>query len=207
MFNVCPGCGRYAVEKAIDPDGPFAVCPHCGHRQPFRQLPLFMLTGPSGAGKTAVCLRLPAALTECVTLETDILWGVIPSTPDDNYRGYHDAWLRVAKNVGQSGRPVVLGGTATPEQLEACPERRYFTAVHYLALVCDDDLLAERLRARPAWRDAAQPEFIDRMLRFNAWLKAHAARTEPPLTLYDTSGRTVEESVEHVAAWARGRLP
>jgi hypothetical protein len=32
----------------------------------------------------------------------------------------------------------VLCGSAVPEQYEHCPERRYFTTIHTLALVCDD---------------------------------------------------------------------
>lgn len=35
MFNVCPQCGEYSDEKAIDVRGPSAICPACGyaHRQ------------------------------------------------------------------------------------------------------------------------------------------------------------------------------
>ena len=207
MFNVCPGCGVYAVEKGIDPAGPFAVCPACGYRHRFLRLPLFVITGAGGAGKSTVCLRLPASLPECVVLETDILWGLVPASPDDNYRGYHNAWLRLAKNVGQSGRPVVLCGTALPDQLEDCPERRYFAAVHYLCLVCDDAVLRDRLRSRPGWRASGTPPFVEKMSRFNAWLRDHAGATRPPMTLLDTSAAAIDHTVEQVAGWVRARLP
>ena len=58
-------------------------------------------------------------------------------------------WLRIAKNVGQSGRPVVFCGSAFPEHFEECPERSDFSKLYYLTLVCDDDLLVERLQQRP----------------------------------------------------------
>lgn len=32
MFNVCTACGSYRVDKAIDPPGPFAICPECRYR-------------------------------------------------------------------------------------------------------------------------------------------------------------------------------
>jgi hypothetical protein len=115
MFNVCPKCGEYSVEKTIEASGPLAICPCCGYAHPFLQLPLFLITGPSGAGKTTICLELVPLLRECVILESDILWGAVPATPENNYRYYRNLWLRVAKNVGQSGRPVVLCGTAIPE--------------------------------------------------------------------------------------------
>jgi hypothetical protein len=125
MFNVCPKCGEYTEIEDIDPAGPFAVCPICHHRHPFAWLPLFVVSGASGTGKSTVCLHLPAALPECVAMETDILLGQVTATPDDNYRSYRNAWLRIAKNIGQGGRPVVLCGTALPDQIEPCPERRY----------------------------------------------------------------------------------
>jgi predicted kinase len=206
MFNVCAQCGIYDEEKHIDPSGPWAICPHCNHAHRFVQLPLFVLTGASGAGKSSVCLHLPWALPECVCLESDILWRSEFATPDDNYRSYRNMWLRVAKNVAQAGRPVVLCGTALPDQFEACPERRYFTQLHYLALVCDDDLLAARLRARPAWRGAGGDAFVDTMTAFNRWIKANAATTQPPMSLLDTTASSVEQSVAHVAAWVRERL-
>lgn len=63
-------------------------------------------------------------------------------------------WLRLAKNIGQAGLPIILCGTSLPDQFEACPERRYFATLHYLALVCDEITLKERLRQRPAWRSS-----------------------------------------------------
>jgi len=139
-------------------------------------------------------------------LESDILWRSEFATPDDNYRSYRNMWLRVAKNVAQAGRPVVLCGTALPDQFEACPERRYFTGLHYLALVCDDALLAARLQARPAWRGAGGAAFVNNMTAFNRWIKANAAITQPPMTLLNTTTISVEQSVAEVAAWVRNRL-
>jgi hypothetical protein len=206
MFNVCPACGIYSVEKEIDPTQSFAICPSCGYRHPFLRLPLFVLTGASGVGKTAVCLCLPMLLPECVSLETDILWRKEFADPAGDYREYRDLWLRVAKNIGQSGRPVVLAGTALPESIESSPERRYFATIHYLALVCNGGMLAERLRARPHWRQAGSPEFAERMVRFNDWLIDNADRTNPPMALFDTTFSTVEDTADQVANWIRLRL-
>jgi len=206
MFNVCPRCGTYSDAKIIDPAGPFAICPACGYAHPFVQLPLFVITGASGAGKTALCLALPPRLPECVVLETDILWGVVPATAEDDYRSYANVWLRVAKNVSQGGRPVVLGGSTVPGRFEACPERRYFTDLHYLALVCDDAVLVERLRARPGWRESGIPTFLDSMRAFNRWFLDHAATTDPPMTLLDTSRLSLDETAAQAAGWVRERL-
>src|SRR5690348_14041401 len=102
LFNVCPQCGEYSVEKLIDSSGPFAICPFCQYAHPFLQQPLFIITGPGGAGKTTVCLELLQLLREeCVVMESDILWGAFPDTPGGDYHEYRNMWLRVAKNIGQ----------------------------------------------------------------------------------------------------------
>lgn len=201
MFNVCPHCGLYTDEKAIDPDGPFAICPHCGYRHRFVRLPLFIVTGASGAGKTATCVRLAPQMAECVCLEADIFWRQEFNTPENDYRAFRNLCLRLAKNIGQSGRPVALFGSAVPAQYETCPERRYFSTTHYLAMVCDDDVLVERLRGRPAWRGTSSDEFIARTVEFNTWLRVNAERTTPPMALLDTTDLPVEESVAQVAEW------
>ena len=207
MFNVCPGCGEYSDAKAIDPDGPYAICPFCGHRHRFVRLPLFVVTGASGAGKTTLCLALAPIMSECIVLESDILWGPEFDTPDDQYRRYRNLWLRLAKNINQAGRPVVLCGTVVPDQFEPCPERRYLAEIHYLALVSDDETLVHRLRSRPRWRQSSHDEFIERMSRFNQWLKDNADKTNPAMTLLDTSRLTIEESVEHITGWIRRHWP
>jgi hypothetical protein len=206
LFDVCPGCGAYTPEKAVDPAGPFAVCALCGHRHRFLQLPLFVVTGPSGGGKTAACLALVSTLTSCVVLESDVLWGAVPATPDDGYRGYLDIWLRVVISIHQSGRPVAIFGTFMPDPLERCIHRRYIGPTHYLGLVCDDDVLAARLRARPAWRNADSDAFVAEMLRYNRWLKEHAAMTTPPIILFDTGACTLDVTARYIMDWVSARL-
>jgi hypothetical protein len=206
MFNICPRCGMYSEQKTIDPSGPFAICRHCGHAHPFKQLPLFILTGAGGSGKTAVCLQLVPLLPECIVLETDLFWRPEFAAPDKNLRDFRNLCLRVAKNIGQSGRPVVLSGSGTPEQFETCPERIYFAATHYLALVCDDAAIQQRLKDRPPWRASANPDQIAEHVTFNRWIKANGGKTVPPMTLLDTSSATVQTTAGQIAGWVRRNL-
>jgi uridine kinase len=116
-------------------------------------LSLLAIGGPSGAGKSAVGHALQGKVNEVVMLEGDLLWRPEFDRPDEKYRGFYETWLRLSKNVSQAGRPVALlnAGIAVPENVEDCVERRYFARVHYLALVCSDAVLSERLQARPRW--------------------------------------------------------
>jgi AAA domain-containing protein len=198
MFRVCERCGEWNDEIVVSDDDS-AVCTHCGHHRPIVRLPLFQVTGASGAGKTRVCRDLPAALPECVVLDQDATLSGLP------WEQHRRNWLRVAANIHQGNRSVVLVSTQLPEHYEPLQERAWFSEIHYLALVCDDDELAERLRRRPTWRGATN-ERIDEMIGFNRWLKANAGATVPPMSLLDTSGTDPSETVAAVAAWARRAL-
>ena len=206
MFNVCPICGDYSAVRAIEPKGMYAICPNCGFRHQFIRLPLFILTGASGVGKSTVCLKLAAKTKDLVVMESDILWRAEFDQPETNYREYRETWLRVCKNISQAGKPVVLCGIGEPSQFEQCIERRYFSELHYLALICDDQIHASRLQHRPLWQGSFKDEFIKGQVTFNRWLQDNARITEPPMTLLDTSELTVDETVEKVARWIRSLM-
>ena len=154
MLHICSKCGAYHADQVIDPVGPYAICPECGHKQPFRWLPLLIIGGANGTGKSTVCHELLGKRLDVVPLDLDILWNPAFNTPENGYRDFFETWLRMCMNISQAGTVVVLfgAGAGVPENIESCIGRRYFSAVHYLALICDDDLLVERLSKRPAWR-------------------------------------------------------
>ncbi len=122
-------------------------------------------------------------------------------SPETDYREYRETWLRVAKNINQAGRPVLLYGSAVSSQFEQCSERRFFARIHTLALVCEPDILAGRLRARPSWRSADGDEFIQNMLNFNRWLIDHSSSE---LSILDTSNASLEDTASAILRWAAG---
>jgi len=206
MLNVCFKCGIYRADKIIDPTGPYAICPECGHPHPFLYQPLLIISGASGAGKSTVCNRLVGHYQDAVLLDSDILWRDAFNNPKDNYRDYFETWLRVSKNITQSGRPVVLfgAGLGVPENLEGCIERRYFSSIRYLALVCSDDILCERLEQRPAWRGTRDQKFIEEQQRFNQWFINYSnSNDQQPIKILDTSRKSIIETTEEVEDWIR----
>lgn len=200
MFDVCPRCGLHEEAKTIDPAGPDAICPHCGHHHRFARLSLYVLTGASGSGKSTVCVGMPRRTQAYVFLEVDIFWQPVFNTPENDYAPFRNYCLRAAKNIAQAGRPVVLGGSAIPAQYEPAPQRRYFSQVHYLALVCSPDELTRRLQARPGWRESGHEGFIRSMIDFNQWFIDHAA-DYPTMTLLDTSGLSLADTLDRVMGW------
>lgn len=204
MFNVCPKCGMYTPEKEIR--GEIAVCPHCGGEIAFRKLPLFLVSGPCGVGKSTVSGLLSAMTDRVVVLENDILWEQRWNTPENNYRPFRELWLRMCKNISQAGKPCLLAGCCDPGQFEPCVERRYFSELHYLALVAEPEMLAARLRGRPEWRQTHSDEFIAGQLAYNQWFFDHHGDTDPPIELLDTTGLTPEETAERVLRWIEERM-
>ena len=206
MFNVCPECGLYRVDKEVDAVRGRARCPECGHEIDFRCRPLLAVGGPSGAGKSAALIRIVANEPAFVPLEGDIFWRNEFATPENGYRDFFELLLRTAKNVNQSDRTAVLfnAGCATVENLERCDERRYFSSVHVLALVAPDDVIRERLTARPGWRESADEGFIDGQLAFSAAIRAR--NNDPRYTVIDTSGESVDTTASRVRDWITDRL-
>lgn len=207
MLNVCTSCGLSHVEPALGAAGEL-VCPSCGERRRgLRRLPLLLVGGPAGAGKSTACALLLGELEEAVLMESDLLWRKEFDTPADGYNSYSRLWLRLAAHISQAGKPVALFGAsfAVPHNVEGLPERALFSAAHYLGLTCDGDVLTRRLRARPTWRNTTD-ELIGEHVGFNRWLKQHAGTTSPPVTLIDTTDDSPEQTAARVAAWIRSRV-
>jgi predicted kinase/ribosomal protein L32 len=207
MMNVCSKCGSYRPDKVVDPSGAYAICPECGHQHRFLRLPLVIVSGASGTGKSTVCHELLGRLTDVVLLDADILWRPEFAIPGASGPNFFETWLRVAKSISQSGRPVALfgAGMGVPENLELCVERRYFSDIQYLALVCSDDVLAERLRSRPEWRQSHADEFVEGQIRFNRWFRERKDLA-PAIDLLDTTSSPAGETAEKVAEWIRRKI-
>jgi RNase adaptor protein for sRNA GlmZ degradation len=190
----CMQCGPGAV---LQPDrhAPLLRCPRCGQQQRLPGLPLFVVTGASGAGKTTIVEPLRRRLPDCELFETDVILHVAALGWDT----WRNTWLQLASAIALNRRATVLCGSLVPEQLEDLPARRLVGPIHFCNLDCSDAALAERLRARPAWREWTEERIIEHQ-RFAAWLRT---RIQPT---FDTSVLSVEEVADRVATWIRPLL-
>jgi len=190
--HYCQSCDTPVV---MEPSGGHAVCPDCGRADDALLGPLFIVTGASGSGKTAVLAPLARRLRgRCVTFDADLL---IDSAAALNggrpviWPAFRDAWLAIAHGVAQSGMPTVLLGPFIPDHLRDLPARRWIGGIRFLTLDCPDELRRARIEARPAWRSRD----IDEQVEFGRWLR----RNIPDQV--DTSSGTPEDTATAVIAW------
>jgi hypothetical protein len=191
----CLTCGPGAVLDR-DPSAPLLRCASCGAVTEVPALPLFVVTGASGAGKTTVTALLPRLLPECEVFEGDPINQIAALGWDV----FGDTWLRIAHGVALNGRSTVLCTSLIPGRLETCPARKLLGPIYFCNLDCPDDELAARLRARPSWRHCSTEEVILTHQRFAAWLREHIDPT------WDTSALTPDEAAERIAGWIRPQL-
>ena len=179
------------------------VCLECGGERSFVRPPLCIVTGAAGTGKTTI-RRTLAGEVDAVFLEDD---GIADQACEfESEAAFNDYVLRLCRDVAQSEvQPVLFTtGMGVPDNVENLVNRRYFAESHYLALVCEDEVQADRLHARPGWKDGGYWADVERQVEFNNWFKEHA--TEEGIQLLDTTDASVDETATAVSDWLSERL-
>jgi hypothetical protein len=197
-MHYCQSC---AEPVPMEPHGGLARCPRCGRLDPSgARMPLFVVTGASGAGKTSVHVPLARLLARtAVTFDVDLLLdsaGMLSGGQQISWPGFRDAWLSVAHGVAQSGLPTVLLGPFIPQHLEHLPARQWVGPVSFLVLDCSDEIRRQRVAARPPWR----ARDLDQQDEFARWLRTNIADR------VNTGVGPPEGSAEEVSSWVRGLL-
>ena len=192
-MHYCQACDQPTM---MEPHQETARCPDCGNADAAGLIqPLFVITGASGSGKTAVLAPLTRLLRgHAVTFDVDWLLDAATAMAGSQpiaWPAFREAWLAVAHGVAQSGTPTVLLGPLIPQHLEGLTTRRWVGTIHYLALDCPDETRRARIEARPIWRSRD----IDGQVEFGRRLRSNI-----PVRL-DTSRGTPAETAQLVASW------
>ena len=169
--------------------------------KPTKKLPLFIISGASGVGKSTLCEVLFQKEIDYIVLESDILWNEIYNTPEDDYHIYRKIWMQLCANISQIGKPVVVCGCAVPKQFKILPEKSLFSNIYFLAIVCNDAALENRMRSG---RGISDEGWITSSLQFNNWLRKNGKDND--IVLLDNSEIPLNESAEIVDKWIKSKI-
>lgn len=157
------------------------------------KLPLFIVTGASGSGKTYVIKELRKMMPDFDIFDPDNLVEFI----GHDWENIRNIWLRVARNIAESGRMTIICGTMMPWDIEKCADFPFFKHVYYLNLHCDEETREKRLRERKWSEEEIQnhKNFAKRLLEIADEVY------NPPMPIIDTTDTDVTEVASRIKEW------
>lgn len=195
MIGICPRCGNYAWDKRVA--GTTIECPKCGHRWPFRKLPLFLLSGCSGVGKTTTAQAIMQRAVDFVTLDADMFHDMLPTETEKI-----EQMLSLSRNIAQSGRPVLWTKAGGLDYFGSTYNRQFFTDIHCLALVCEETELRRRMTEGRHITDQA---WLDSSAEYNRYFMTHDHLADMPFETLEITGQAPEEVAARVIDWVHTR--
>ena len=202
-MHPCPHCD-YALGP-LEPDRGTVVCPDCRKKYKIPWLPLFVITGGGGCGKTSVAEALVGRLDSCLIVEADLFRPIRKTS--DSKQAFWDYLIFLCLALSRNGRPAVLCGWVNPSQVQSSPRAKFFSAVHSLVLGCEASVQTARLGGRyPKHRkNPPTAEGIEEALSATRIMKEEA-ETYPNVTVLDTTTLTLDQTVSASERWILERL-
>lgn len=198
MIGTCSKCGNHNWDKEVE-NGKIR-CPKCGYEWEFVSLPMLVLTGCSGVGKTTTAIEIMKRKVDFVVLDGDIFYGFMKLETDEDYWKWVEAVENFTKNIMQSGKPVLWTMAGNLDKLKSAYNSRFFTDIHCLALVCEEEQLRSRMKEG---RGITDENWIQSSVDYNEYFKTHKKLGDMDFETFDISGKDVPEVADYVIEWVR----
>lgn len=201
MVDICPKCGNFDWDKAVDGDK--ITCPKCGHSWSFLKLPLFVVTGASGVGKTTTVQALQAKSREFVCMDNDMLYNLLPHETAADFLAETEQLQIFSRNIMQCGKPAVWSRAGNIDLLAETYGARFFSGIFVLALVCSEQELRRRMTEG---RSIADPGWLQSSVDYNRYFMEHDRIGSVTFDRLDIGALSTAESALRVESWLKGKL-
>jgi hypothetical protein len=162
---------------------------------------LFLVSGSSGSGKSAVGRLLAGRIERLTLLDFDDLPRPAEPTPE-RWAMLLEQLVQRAVEVQAEGRDSLLLGWTPLGELLGTPSATSLDGVAACLLDCDEAERRRRLELRSAdgWPEPTPAE-VGEFLRFADWLRADYEGRDS--LIVDTTDLTVEEVADRLECWIR----
>lgn len=167
------------------------------------KLPLFVVTGASGVGKTTTVRALQSIDREFVCLDSDLFYNIMPHETPEDYMAQTEAMMTFARDVMQCGKPTVWARAGNIDMLDKACGACFFSDIYVLALVCSEDELRRRMTVG---RGISDPGWVQSSVDYNRYFMEHSSIGSVPYETLDVTGMTVSEAASAAGCWMNGKL-
>ncbi len=195
MIGNCPNCGNYHWQKEISEDRKRIICIQCNHQWNFNSLPLFILTGCSGVGKTTTAQELLQRETNYIVMDADILYNIMPHETEEDLQNWVEHIMEFSLTIMQSGKPLLWTIAGALDKFEVTYHRRFFSNIYYLALVCSKEALEKRMMEG---RQITNEDWICSSIDYNRWFMENGTLPSGNIDTFDITKKTVSEVADYV---------
>ncbi len=201
MIGICEKCGNYGWDKEVEGDK--ITCPRCGASWKFKKLPLFILTGCSGIGKTTTAQHIQKECQDIVTLDADMFYNLMPSETDEDGYAQVEQIGSLTKNIAQSGKPVLWTMAGNLDKINGTYNRRFFSDVYVLALIASKEDVQKRMSEG---RFITDQNWIQGSVDYNNYFRTHNSLGDISFETCNTEGKSVPEVAEEVKKWMFSKI-
>lgn len=198
MITICPKCGNHEWNKEID--GNSIICPQCKEKWTFTKMPIYILTGCSGIGKTTTARELQKYTSDFVILDADMFYNIMPHETEDDYYAQVEQIESLSVDIMQCGKPVVWTMAGNIDKIPHTYNCRFFSDIRVLALTCCEQSLRKRMMEG---RNITSEEWINGSVEYNTFFRTHQQIGEVGFETLDTEGKSVAEAAQAVLQWLR----
>ena len=193
MISICPRCASNRWNKSAT--ATHITCPECGHRWPYRQGRLYLLTGCSGVGKTTTAIALMQMQKDFAVLDADMFY-----IPDDSelINGMQEKVANLSAALNQQGHALLWCMAGGLDCIKATYHRQFFSGVKCLALTCEPEELRRRMTEG---RGITDEGWLNGSRDYNAYFRTHDALGDVHFDTLDITRLTPEEAARKVLDW------